>query len=98
MRHLAISLSVAALFAVTLLTSAPRASAAHLACKAPTFGFGRGSSMEEAMERAKENWRMSARELYGPRYTHWHNSLDPGRKCDFKQGLVYCKIWATPCR
>ena len=91
-------LAAAALFTNVLCSSAMPASAAHLECKYTTVGHGRSSSMDIAMSRAVDDWRMQTANIHGPRYRHWHNSLSKGRKCDWKQGIAHCQVWANACR
>ena len=88
----------AALFAGALFASGVPASAAHLDCKDTTVGHGRGSSMDVAMTKAIDSWRVRTLDIHGPRYGHWYNTVNKGRKCEPKNGLVYCQVWANACR
>jgi hypothetical protein len=87
-----------ALLAGGLLSSAVPAEAAHLACKPAIFGVGRGTNMDIAMNHAIENWRMKTASSYGGAYINWYNTLDRGRHCNGKSELIYCRVWANPCR
>lgn len=73
-------------------------------CRAPVEGvatatgiLGKGS--QKARIEARENWKRTARSLYGPRYADFWNAQ--GKQWDCKKGailLAKCVVVAKPCR
>jgi hypothetical protein len=88
-----------ALLAGVLLSSAVPAGTAHLACKQrATFGLGGGPDLGTAMTNAIQNWRMRTSAAHGAVYGNYYNALNYGRRCNRTGGLIYCRVWANPCR
>ena len=93
------TLGTTALLASLLLSSAMPARASHLACKQHcTYGLGRGSNLDIAMSNAIQNWRVKTASAFGDLYSYWYNAVSPGRHCNEIGGLMYCRVWASPCK
>jgi hypothetical protein len=84
-------------FAATDANALPR-------CRAPVEGTASatgilGAGSEKARIQARENWRYTAAQLYGPRYADFYNAQN--KQWDCKKGailLAKCVVVARPCR
>ena len=73
-------------------------------CRAPVEGLASatgilGTGSEKARIQARENWRVTVRQLYGPRYADFYNAQN--KQWDCKKGailLAKCVVVARPCR
>ena len=73
-------------------------------CRAPVEGAATstgilGTGSEKARIQARENWKYTVRNLYGPRYADFWNAQN--KQWDCKKGailLAKCVVVARPCR
>jgi hypothetical protein len=103
MRTTVKSAALAAAVAASIAGAASDANAIPR-CRAPVEGLASstgilGSGSEKASIMARENWKMTVRRLYGPRYADFYNAQD--KQWDCKKGailLAKCVVVARPCR
>ncbi|MFT3732109.1 MAG: hypothetical protein QM780_11935 [Hyphomicrobium sp.] len=84
-------------FAATEANALPR-------CRPPVEGLASatgilGAGTQKARIEARENWRLTVRRLYGPRYADFYNAQNTQWDC--KKGailLAKCVVVARPCR
>ncbi len=73
-------------------------------CRPPVEGLASatgilGAGSEKASIQARENWKLTVRRLYGPRYADFYNAQN--KQWDCKKGailLAKCVVVARPCR
>ncbi len=73
-------------------------------CRPPVEGLASatgilGAGTEKARIEARENWKITVRHLYGPRYADFYNAQN--KQWDCKKGailLAKCVVVAKPCR
>jgi len=73
-------------------------------CRPPVEGLASatgilGAGSEKARIQARENWRITVRRLYGPRYSDFYNAQN--KQWDCKKGailLATCVVVARTCR